>query len=520
MRPPRTPTIGLTIIAALAALALIARIPPLGQSLWYDEIAAWRDYAAHGPSYAFTRWHDPANHVLQSALSAWSVTALADVIGEPLALRLPSLIASLLLVPALAIGLRPVAPRLALLAGIAAALMPVLVLAGTEARGYPFMVLGATASSLILARRLDPPGRATGARRPGGLGTALAYAGAITLGTWGHLCTALVALGHAVVVGVLALHARRATPVRRAALPLALGALGCALVLAPVIPGILRARAMLSSAPDAPGPSPFGEEGRAALLQVTGTTDPLAALFVLPLLAVGIIAVARQRPLRLPVMLLVTGALLAPPLLALGGSWMYARFLLFTAGATAIVLAAGAAACMARAARRAGQPSGAATSTRATAALALALPLLALIGWQTDLLRRPPRQPLREAAALARAHLQPGERILVIDLHHRVLDPWLLDLNPVYSLRLGEDLERVLRDAPPELTTAIVLYPDLVPASRVDLLKSHGFRRFERLPGWIDHGRGAVEVWRKVALRSANDGVAATARAHGPRAST
>lgn len=499
MRPPRTPTIGLTIIASLAALALIVRIPALGQSLWYDEIAAWRDYAAHGAPHALTTWHDPANHVLQTALSAWSVAALADVIGEPLALRLPSLIASLLLIPILVIPLRPIAPRVALLAGSAAALMPVLVLAGTEARGYPFMVLGATASSLILARRLDAPDDIPGSRRSAGLRTALAYAGAITIGTWGHLCTALVALGHAVVVGVLALHARRATPVRRAALPFALGALGGALVLAPVIPGILRARAMLSSAPDAPGPSPFGEEGRAALLQVTGTTDPLAALFVLPLLAVGSIAVARQRPLCLPVLLLVTGALVAPPLLALSGAWMYARFLLFTAGATAIVLAAGTVACVARAARRTGQPSGAATTGPRTAAraLSLALPLLALIGWQMDLLRRPPRQPLREAAALARGHLQPGERVLVIDLHHRVLDPWLLDLDPVYSLRLGEDLERVLRDAPPELTTAIVLYPDLVPASRFDLLASHGFRRHARLPGWIDHGRGAVEVWRK-----------------------
>ena len=64
------------------------------RGLWYDEIAAWRDYGSPADGrtawWCLTHWFDPANHPLQTFASRLSFQWFSGLGGE-LALRLPLL---------------------------------------------------------------------------------------------------------------------------------------------------------------------------------------------------------------------------------------------------------------------------------------------------------------------------------------------------------------------------------------------------------------------------------------------
>lgn len=146
--PPAAPRLAL---AAIVAVGLLARLRFLFRPLQVDEAYSLNEYAAR-PLWEGLGWYTfPNNHLLNTAL----VHGVTRLLGEvPWAVRLPALVAGLLLIPATS---RLVADRAGRAAGliaaaIAAASAP-LVNYSTNARGYGFVVL-ATVVLLILARRL------------------------------------------------------------------------------------------------------------------------------------------------------------------------------------------------------------------------------------------------------------------------------------------------------------------------------------------------------------------------------
>ncbi|MEE8507475.1 MAG: hypothetical protein V3T07_00295, partial [Myxococcota bacterium] len=82
----------LAALLGLVVVALLLRSLRLGESLWYDEIAAWLDYGVHGPGPIIGNYFDPANHVAHTLTTAWSVSLLGA--GE-FGLRAPALLCSL-----------------------------------------------------------------------------------------------------------------------------------------------------------------------------------------------------------------------------------------------------------------------------------------------------------------------------------------------------------------------------------------------------------------------------------------
>ena len=117
-----------------------------------------------------------------------------------------------------------------------------------------------------------------------------------------------------------------------------------------------------------------------------------------------------------------------------------------------------------------------------------------LIASVADLVVRPARQPLRDAAAYVRANAtSPGPRVVVGIAHHVVsvygqgLD---LHLSPFHGRdTLAADLDRVQ----PEWV--IMLYPRSVDARALETLEERGYRVVETLPGWVDWGGGEVDIW-------------------------
>lgn len=146
--------------AAMAALILLAfalRFYRLdGQSLWYDEgvtaMVAQRGLAD------LTRW---TAGDIQPPLYYYLVAGWGRLAGwGELSLRMPSALAGVLAVPLLAaLALRLARQRtVALLAALLAAVHPLLVYYGQEARMYPLLIALAVLTGYLLARLADSPG--------------------------------------------------------------------------------------------------------------------------------------------------------------------------------------------------------------------------------------------------------------------------------------------------------------------------------------------------------------------------
>ena len=112
----------------------------------------------------------------------------SEWLGAELALRLPALLASVLLVPvAWALGANLIGRRGAVLAATLAAGLPVLVLEGAEARGYSMMILAAALATWAWLT-------AWAGRGPGRW---CLYAFVCAAGAWAHPLTVFVPAGHA-----------------------------------------------------------------------------------------------------------------------------------------------------------------------------------------------------------------------------------------------------------------------------------------------------------------------------------
>lgn len=145
-------------LAAVLATALVAQYvhAMATTSLWVDEYYTIVGFAAKGPWFAWTDYHEPNNHILFSIVSSlWP----ARIAHEPFAARLPSFIA----VAAAFAVLGWFAVRERAWGGGAVAL---LLLADTDsldltlqARGYGFTMLAAIVQAVAIARYLSDGAR-------------------------------------------------------------------------------------------------------------------------------------------------------------------------------------------------------------------------------------------------------------------------------------------------------------------------------------------------------------------------
>ncbi len=320
-RPGRAELLAVAI-ATLAAAAL--RADRLGESLWYDELAALLGYSIHGVGPSVGNWFSAVNHLPSTALVAGTIE-LAGV--NELSVRLPALLLGLACVPA-AWWLGRVAelPRPEFAAAAMAA-FPIAIVESTDARGYSLMILLAT---LATGLGLD-------AFRRGGAGRWMAYAAVVALGVWNHLAAIGVPLGH----GLLLLVALRG-PHRRDALTglvaLATAAAWTAVLWSPALPDFLANRDQFRSI-EGDTPSLVGPEMLRAIGGLGGSWWPFTAIAGGLLAINGLATEILEHPRRrIAFLAAIAGVPIVVALAALADSWLYARFLVFGLPATALAI--------------------------------------------------------------------------------------------------------------------------------------------------------------------------------------
>jgi hypothetical protein len=464
------------------AFAPALRFSASTQGLWYDEIAPLATYIAHGPGAIVGNAFTTANHPLQSLLS-WCCMPLGV---EPW-IRLPSMLSGIAAVlGAWWIG-RATRDGTGFASAMAVtmAVLPAAVNAGSEARGYGLMIAASALSTGLLLMAL----------RHGGSWRWIAYVIVLALGVWAHFVTAMVGVGHA-AVGVWMLR----DPGDRPAAVRILKSIACAALLSlalwsPALPDILQTRAQFASV-RGDEPLLLGTQGLLLLWQLVGMTPlPMheagvdvvrALLLAIPptcLLLAGVVATARDRALRRSLALAGLGLPAAIALAWLGGSWLYARFLLFAAPPTILLLCAG----IERAARRP----------------AFAIALLACMGaaFLTCDLGLGPRQPIREAVASVAERRAGSDRVLGIGIADDVVQWYAMAFDvPIEPTGIGgERLPEAL--ARGDARWIVALYPLHRHASATpEAIARLGFQRspVHGFAGWLDGGEGTVEVWERV----------------------
>lgn len=149
----------LLALAAITVLGTLFRLAFLDQPMRYDEAFTYIRYASKPLGIALADYSSPNNHLLHSFL----VHIVSLCLGhDPWALRLPALVAGLLLVPTTYLVARLLydAPA-ALLAGALVAASSPLIEYSTNARGYTLVVL-LFLLSLVLATHLVHSGGVAG----------------------------------------------------------------------------------------------------------------------------------------------------------------------------------------------------------------------------------------------------------------------------------------------------------------------------------------------------------------------
>jgi hypothetical protein len=219
-------------------------------------------------------------------------------------------------------------------------------------------------------------------------------------------------------------------------------------------------------------PRVLGPEGWHALLQLGGSWAWWAAWPGLALCAAGFARLRRDPAVAVTLL----GLPIFLALVLVAGSWMYARFALFSLPGAVLLIAA-----------------GLVSLYRRHRVAALAAGAVLIVASAADLVRRPAKQPLRDAAAHVLARRVGNEPVLVVGVAHQVMDLYLDE--PAYSLLHGADLEQKLAtvDAP----WVVLYYPRHVSTGNYALLARHGFAEDRRFRGWVDWNNGDVVVYRR-----------------------
>jgi mannosyltransferase len=456
-------------VFGLILVAICLRATRLGESLWYDEIAAWLAFGTHGPGAIVGNFFEPSNHVAHT-LATWASVVFLGTWTDSfeIALRLPAFLASLASVAAVyALARRALGPGGALIAAALVAVWPVSVLEGAEARGYSMMILAAALSSWLVVAMQE---------RESAWGWCL-YALICALGVWAHFVTAFVPIGHAVWLGWRARAAGELGRAVRGAMALVLAGVLTLLLYAPALPDLLAHRGDYVAA-RGDEPRLWGAEGWHAFLQLGGSWYAWVAWPGLVLAGMGLWRLRADRRLRAVAVPALLGLPVLVVIVLVAGSWMYARFCLFCVPGAALLAAA-----------------GIDRLRRWRPAAALAVGAVVAAASVADLAVRPSKQPLRAAAAWIFAHRAEDDDILVIGLAHRVMDLYLGTLDPAYSLRHGADLAGRLRHAQP--AWVVVYYPNHVSDESYTILAEGGYDEAARFEGWVDWGEGDVVVFAR-----------------------
>jgi mannosyltransferase len=306
--------LGAFALGVLGVLALLARLPGLGRSLWYDELFTLSHFSS-SPIDALTRQIAANNHPPASLL-AWVSSAFAS--GE-VGLRLPFAAAGAAGVVALGWAVGRWAGRPAgLLAGGVAAIAPVHVLASQQIRGYPLMLLAAALLIGLLPALMGTRSEDPFPRRVFGLVVA-----ATAAGVWSH-ATFFAGVGGTLACVALLAEGRA----RRLALAgLGLGAAGGALLLAPVISRTFKfVRKNVGVAPPEglhPGPLELDHFG---VVLGDGAVLPL---ILMGLAGVGVGRVMSSSKRRVPLGVTLLGPVVGMVVLLMVRPLGYERFTLF-----------------------------------------------------------------------------------------------------------------------------------------------------------------------------------------------
>jgi 4-amino-4-deoxy-L-arabinose transferase-like glycosyltransferase len=136
---PREPGWVWLVLLGLTLLGLLARLPYILRPMTHDESYTFVTFAANTLQFATSDYSLPNNHIFHTILVHFSFLLFGNA---PWAVRLPALIAGLLVIPA-AFGLarRLYNREIALLAAALCAAAPVLVLYSVNARGYTLLAL-------------------------------------------------------------------------------------------------------------------------------------------------------------------------------------------------------------------------------------------------------------------------------------------------------------------------------------------------------------------------------------------
>ena len=487
-------------LACAAAAGLAQRADILAQSLWFDEIASFLDYSQWGVGASMGTYFSLANHPLHSMAVAAALNATGTV--SELVLRAPSLLAGLLAVPACAWfawesacgsdcrtnpiaaatpAATPSAACIATLAAIAMLLMPLAILASTESRGYAMMILFAAIAGAAQLRAL----RQTDAGQPVWW---LAYSGACALGCWTHPTFVALPLTHGAVAActILRRGPRTSMPSIANLAALLLAAITTMALTIPLLPDVMRVIQEFTAS-DGDEPTAIGVEGVLLVLQTCGAWVPWAAGIGAMLVVPG---AARAWTAGGAMRMAVWLPALAAALLAIGslvaGSWIYARFALFTVPATAVAAALGVQLWLEQPRR----------------VLAAGIPLTVALLWSASVLTLGPRQPIRDAVEWVAQRRTEGQLVAsagladnVTAMYATVLDGDRASPDSIRSAGSGGSQLGGLTPSPDYL---IVLYPSLFErAGGAAQAKELGLVPATTFPGWIDQGQGEVRVYAR-----------------------
>lgn len=455
----------LALLVIIVLIGLVIRMTRITESLWYDEIAAFKQYAQFTPGVIVGNYFDPVNHIAHTLLTWLSVTAFGD---HALALRLPALVFSLASIPIVFALVRECcSPRAALIAAALTAVLPVSVLQGLEARGYSMMICLAAASTWLWIL----------ACHRGRCSIWIAYALVTALGIWAHPLTAFVPIGHGLWLVWTAGRVRHWMLLISGGLALILAAVTTLTLYAPVLPDMLAARSMFART-GAEQPSVFGPEGMHALLQLGGSWSGWAAVPGLISFTIGFIHCVKDHRGRTIVALTMLGGALLFAMFVLAGTWMYARFALFVVPGAIVMMTI-----------------GITFVWRRSSALATLLAGLIAVAAAGDLMMRPPKQPLREAMQVVHERSAPNTRVVVVGLAHRVADVYAGDLDLRYSLFHGRDLNAAITQHEP--AWIVLYYPQSVDDRVYQTISESGFNNVARFNGWVDWSNGDVLVYQR-----------------------
>jgi len=460
----------LGVLTVIIVIGIALRATRIGESLWYDEIAAWIGYGSHGPWFIVSEFHDPSNHVLHTLLSWLSVAMTESWLTIELQLRLPAFLASLGAIAATyALARRVAGLWVAAAAAALMAISPVCVLEGAEARGYSMMMLFSALMSLQLLIAYE---------KRNVLAWSL-YALWCALGVWSHMMTVFIAFGHGVWLGTQLFHAMHRRTAVTGLLALVAAAALSLVLYAPMLSDVLGERDIISAG-SSNQPGLFGTEGLHLVLQLGGAWLWYAALPGLVLIVIGIVVSLRKGEEHARDAILIT--LLGVPVFVLAvaalGTWVYARFALFALPGAALAAAIG----------------WDWLRTRFGWA-ALALGVFVMAGSVVDLATRPPKQPMRSAMEYIIDHGGRGSRVMTISIAHSVFEAYVPGSTTSYAL--GTNLERDLAANKP--AWVVVLYPNHVGDDRLALLVQRGFTLRAQFDGWVDWGEGDVLLYERTA---------------------